>query len=343
MPPRKANFELLRCLSMYLIVLGHSIMHGLRHVTETAVPESGFLPGTTTDLVNFCSAQYLSYLSNVGVNLFVLLTGYFLVNPKPVEAVLKKAFRLWKHIVFFTLLIYLAALALGWTTFSLSGLIGVFTPIYNRTYWFMTMYMALLLLSPFLSKLTASLDHREYSWFVAIFFVINFANDSIGYGAQYSGGMELLFFLFLFILGGYLRRFNPFPTLQRYGWAGYLGLNLLLCIASIALQFKSSPEFYYVKGIANNSFPILTATSLFMWFQQMDIREGRFQRLILAVSPYVLGVYLLHDHPLVRQHLWTTIDQWSHSPWLIPLLLVGAAGIFLAGIFVDKVRSSFMV
>ncbi len=63
---RSSNIELLRIASMFMIILFHFSVHG-------AWPESG-------PLASDVAVEMLSFGGKLGVNCFVLITGYFMVR-----------------------------------------------------------------------------------------------------------------------------------------------------------------------------------------------------------------------------------------------------------------------
>ena len=65
---RLSNFEILRIISMLLIICHHFALYsGCRYPSSTITMNSVFI-------------QFLSYGGQLGVNLFVLISGYFLVK-----------------------------------------------------------------------------------------------------------------------------------------------------------------------------------------------------------------------------------------------------------------------
>lgn len=82
MKERNSVFEILRIFSMYCIVLYHAAFHG---------PLS-----TLTGMnVNHVLVQFYLVGGKLGVNLFILLTGYFLINSSVKVNKLKK---LWVQV-----------------------------------------------------------------------------------------------------------------------------------------------------------------------------------------------------------------------------------------------------
>lgn len=84
---RKLNFEALRILSMLLIVVFHYSDWG----------KVMYIEGNT---VNRLIGDFINIGGRLGVNLFVLITGYFLVNSKfKVKKLIKLIFEVWCYSV----------------------------------------------------------------------------------------------------------------------------------------------------------------------------------------------------------------------------------------------------
>ncbi|MGN0225878.1 MAG: acyltransferase family protein [Prevotella sp.] len=339
---RQTNFEILRIIAMLMIVLGHAVTHGLRQVTSQEMPDFAISPSSAIDMVNFCVLQLLGYMTCVGVNIFVLITGYFLVSPsRTVRTTAAKGVRIWTETAFYSLLIYAISVLFGWQPFGVENVIEAATPIYHNVYWFVTVYVAMLMLSPFLSLMVLQLSRQQYVCLIAILFVINFSGSSFGYGRLYSNQMGLLFFVFLFLTGAYFRLHNPLQRYSRYGLALYLAISVALCVLTVGLQLYSlgweEHGFLYFKGIAYNNIPIFSALSLFLWFKNVTVRRLWFTNILLRVSPYVFAVYLIHDNPVVRHLLWTNLPKYIHEWYLCPLVLGLGLLVFALCVMIDIV------
>ena len=75
-------------------------------------------------------------------------------------------------------------------------------------------------------------------------------------------------------------------------------------------------------------------------FRYIRIPEGRISTLICKVSPYTLGVYLLHENLAIRTRwqLWAGIEKVRDSFWIFPHMIVTVAAVFIAGVMIDFVR-----
>lgn len=73
---RYSNFEVLRVLAMLLIVIQHYILCGLKPSEwYHSMPMNNSL-----DIFNYLSMEAIYIISVIGVDCFVMITGYFLID-----------------------------------------------------------------------------------------------------------------------------------------------------------------------------------------------------------------------------------------------------------------------
>lgn len=137
---RNPSLELLRIFAMFLIVCHHFAVHGAIHA------------GRLSELLQFSFikvlwVQFLASGGKIGVNLFVLITGYFLIKSTPK---ISSLVRLYLTTVFYTIPIYFLFVFLHKTHFSLETFLENLFPITTGRYWFITCYAVLFLFAPFL-------------------------------------------------------------------------------------------------------------------------------------------------------------------------------------------------
>lgn len=329
---------------MMMIVMLHYIYHGIRHVGSDGggnFVDCGFTQDSASE-VNFLIYQFLGYMADIGPNLFILISGYFLIKPRSFQSVAHKAGHLWTTIVFYCIVIYGVLLAMGQLDFSVDSIISDLTPIYHKQYWFMSMYVPLLLLSPFLSKGIACLTKREYGVLLLVLLVIHFSNNSVGYGHIYSDGTSLFFYIFVFLAGGYLRLYPIDKRIGKWGGAAYLIVCLVLTLLSAYTQLiKGAGGFPHIKGMANNSLPFLYAFFLFAWVVQLKQSDTLVGRWAVKISPCVLAVYLIHDNGNIRRILWNQLihtQDFIHSPWSVVHFAITCALIFFLCIAIEWLR-----
>lgn len=118
---------------MIMIISAHYMYHG------------GMIDNGTS--VNQVFAIFLRIGGKLGVNIFVLISAYFLsAQPFKVERI----FRVACECIFYSIVVYLFAYLWGVSTGWMTYLQVLFAPIYN-SYWFVTAYIGMLVLSPVLN------------------------------------------------------------------------------------------------------------------------------------------------------------------------------------------------
>lgn len=119
---RESNFELLRIIAMILIVLHHFYYNNITidyvHITR-----------------NEMISQIISAGGKIGVNLFVLISGYFLINSK---FNIKKLIKLFGETWFYSVAIALIAILGLKIQIGIKELLQVIFPITYNQYWFIT-------------------------------------------------------------------------------------------------------------------------------------------------------------------------------------------------------------
>lgn len=346
MKARNARIDTLRVVAMLMIICGHFIYHGMRHVglqESTGVPFADSAVGR----MNFVMAQFLGYACNIATNIYFMITGYFLVKPRTLSYAVSKSWKLWRTIVFYTLSVYAVLCATGALDFSVSQLIEQLMPIHSRKYWFMSNYIVVLLLSPFVSKALDALAKKEYQGLLLVLLLLNFAEGSWGYGGIFSGGMSVVFCLSLFTLGGYLKKF-PLPAFRFdhvVYLVGYLSICLFFTLNSYVGQlgvFGDADTLLNIRALANNSVPLLSSVCFFLVFAsgRWSVPNG-VSRLAVGCSPYIMAVYLIHDNVYLRPLLWDGVVRplnYVNSCWFLPYCVAVVVAVFVLCLSVEYVR-----
>lgn len=328
---RNPSFELLRVIAMFLIVVWHFLMHGIGHRPVGVADDAA-------SLFNLCSMELIGCLSKVSTNCYILISGYFLVTSKTKWEKIPKT---WMPIFFYSVGICLVFILCGnWDRVGWAGLGKAFMPLYFSEYWFATRYVALVALAPFLAMVAGGVSKKQYLLLLAILFVVNF---EWLLGSQLSGNNSMLWFVFLFYVGGYVRLHGGCGGTVRYGRLYFL-LAAVIALGYQMWDFSIYPLFgapFMIDYHANNGIEFFTALMLFMWAVRLKMRDTRFSRLMVKVAPLTFGVYLIHDNVWVRGELW---HRWVHASGLydswafVPVLAAVTLLVFWSCIFIDSLR-----
>ena len=262
---RMSNIELLRIMSIIMIVL----MHGI-----------GCAFNTNND-INRLSFTFVNAFCNMGVTVFVVISGFFGIRFK-----ISSAVRLWLMLFVYSLLIYVYKVWGGGLEFSTGGIINVMTPVSSVTWWFMTCYFVIFCLSPFLNMILECLSKRRVQILLiilALFFVIfpTFLHHSIT--NDYGKGLPN--FLLAYLIGQYIHKYK----LPNF-FVANSGLIFFLCgIVIFLVNFFTKNLLLFSKD--NNLFIIVGAISLFVWTTKHSFRS----KSINYIAGYAFPLYLMNS------------------------------------------------
>lgn len=320
---RKSNFELLRILAMFMIICSHYCGHnGL----DISVPSFGWLK------LFFC----WGILGNLGVDLFFMLSGYFLcTKEEPFSG--KKAFRLWAEVFFYSMAIYLALVAGGVTEFSVKGLILALFPTLLMQYSYFTVYLAIYILSPWLVKINRGGVQLKPLLLVMLllFSVIPTLLPSVFIDSYLTDGI-LLFYVGVFLREYREELWNRFSSLALLGAAA--GIWLCAGAMTVLLSEKISLYSYIFLYERNSPVTILVAVLLFVAFGQWKM--GAYP-IVNTVAGHVFGVFLIHDNLAfspVMWHTWFDNQRLWGSGLIVLHMLFSCVVVFAVGILIDIVR-----
>lgn len=322
---RNSAVELLRICAMLMIVLGHICHH------------SGFDRTYSIMTVNRLFTQFAD-LGNLGVAVFVMISGYFHSGLRS-----RTLSRLLTQVWFYSVALFLVfqfGFGHGYTAWELKA---VFMPTLYAEYWFFTAFFVLTLLTPFLNLLIHTMDRRQHRNLVVCMMVLWSMVPTLTGQTMYGDVFPQ--FLLYYMVGAWFRKYpdNPFREKAILRWGLALGSMAALYILTVVLgylerytpeAFGASTQFY-----ARNSLLILSAA---MGMLAIAAYTKPFtNRFINTIGGCTFGVYLIHDHPLVRELLWKDWLHWGHyftSGSFIPRLIVSALLVFAVCTTIEWLR-----
>ena len=325
-PERNSALELLRIVAMLLIIAHHLAVHG-----NFARNELGFS-------TNAVLLQFLLCTGKIGVDCFVLISGYFLIAAsfRP-----KKLLLLLFEVFCYSATIFFVMYAFGSKNATAVNLLFAMMPVSREVYWFISAYVILYCLSPFLNVLVRNLDQRSHAGLAALLLFLWCIEPT--FLLAYPCLSNLGWFATLYLVAAYIRLYPEFFDSPRK--AGLLAAASLLFIVLGDVVFLAifthlhRPPSYLSFLSAMNSLPVLVfSLSLFVVFLHLHPFHNR---IINTIAGTTLGIYLLHDNFMMRDVLWTDwfqVASHAHSPFLFLRILLLTGLVFLAAMLVDLLR-----
>ena len=343
---RLPNFEILRVLAMMTIVLLHFYLHGLFYFDQTTDSNlNSFSLTSATDACLYVFHQCVIIASRTGVNLLVMITGYFMITSRPR---LDKVPVIWFQTMFYCVVIYAIVVGAGIYDFSLKDFGAQFVPVYNGSYWFVTQYVGLIALAPFINIMVRNLSRLQYRALLLVLLAMDFViTCNVGYGRHYSGECILFHLATVYLLAGYIR-IHPVDITAKKSFIAFClsvaAIFLLTMLYEEYLNYRLNQPFSNMKltyaFIDNNGFTIFTSVLFFMWISKVKIKQNWFTKTLVWMAPYTFGVYLIHDNDYIRRLLWDSVVQHAdvHSLWSVAYIPAAGATIFIACVGIDFLR-----
>lgn len=315
---RQSSFEWLRIIAMFLIILHHSVIHGV----FSPLPSADILAQYTTATL---TSDLLQMFGKYGVIIFVMISGYFLVNTAyNYKKVWYKIILLVGKMCFYSYAIYLLAVDLHWMQ-PQPFVKVLLAPM--SSYWFVKDYILLLLVTPFINRMLQQLNKREHQQLIFSGIVIDCLFTMV-FTSLYSQDTfaELCYFMLFYIIGAYIRRYTYKDNAAR---ERRLGLMLLLVSYGIlagmiagmwcyaAYSGKSIWTYHALSLTGETRLCILfMAIGTMLWVKQWKMG---YHPVINTVAQATLGIYLIHDTDYLRDHLWINFGHMNqlltaHSP-----------------------------
>ncbi len=276
------------------------------------------------------------------VDLFGLISGYLLAGS---SGKVRRIVSLYCHVAFYTILITVLFAIFAPSRVRTSDYIWALIAVFG-SYWYISAYVCVLLTLPIWNAFLRDCDLRKnpYKVFMCLAVIllgvilIKTGRDPF----EFRSGYSCTWLVVLYLLGGLLRvNADIVRTIRlRVGIKTLLGgyfLSALIPAASLLFFSESVSDFLYAYTSPS---VLLCAVILFEILCEVKIPSASVNRHIATLAPCALGVYLIHDHPLVRSCLLERLSFVAEEHVLSGVLKVSglALGIFIGCLAIDFLR-----
>ena len=294
---RASNIELLRILATFLIVAFHCAFH------------SGFTYVSFSTNAFVVKVFYL--FGELGVNLFLLISGYFQINS---QFKIKKVVLFFLELTFYVILSEIIVSVV--TNTPLSPLSDIVLSILFPKYWFFTAYILLYILSPFINKLVSSCTTAERIRFLKVCWIIWSVIPTL-FAFTSNGRTENQYFFNRFIWSvvmyctGACISLNSIEFLKNKKTVRKLLIACIILMLFSIFLIGTLKDVFARVGITEpaffwqiNTLPMgLLSICIFACFASWKVGTNK---VINYLSSTSLGVYLLTDGAL-RNTIWRDI------------------------------------
>ena len=276
------------------------------HATNEAImPQMTQLDFYRWSIVNV----YQAIFRVAGLPLFVMLTGFLLLQPEKYSESLstfykKRWNRLAVCVFFFGILYFIWDFTVKNQPFTTNHVIQSLLsvgPYYH--FWYLYMIVGLYLLTPILRALMPNLSKKLLIYFAAIWFTgITLISLVPMFGFTFNTDMfPLLGFLGYFVIGAFLPKIK---VKTRYLLIFIIAGIITISVGTYYMAWFGNPKLYFFQEYLS---PFVIVTSMMLFVVLFRTTPGRLEKkiklsvLVNTISDYTLPIFLLH--PIIMEFL----------------------------------------
>lgn len=330
---RNVGLDVCRILSMVGIVLLHVVNVG------------GVLPdGTKATSVSYWVSDWVVICAFCSVDIFAMMSGYLGINKS--RSTCFRSVELIAVVLFYSVLITAAFLIFmpGKITGIKDIVKGIFPPLVGR-YWYITCFIPVLILQPFVNKMLLCLSKKQHGILVALQVLIFSCLPSVipVDFFCFAQGYSFVWLLSLYTIGAYLGRIKEdgkFKFLKKYAALIFFAVSFVLLFGNILVTHVVGKNHNYMVCYTS---PLVLLMGVCVLLSLADKKWKAHGKALEKVSAVTFDVYIIHGHVLIYDTILAGAFAWIYDlAWYwIPAVCVGCAiAIFAVCTLVGLVRAA---
>lgn len=337
---RLGNLDLLRNISMLMIIIIHALTHG----------------GVLEILEPYTLSYYLVYIlyaiTMTGVNTYILISGYFLCESElDILSQIKKICSLIFKTFYYSVGVFLFLYLVGLSDAPRFGWLSTLTPVIHGQYWFITRYIAFFIMVPFLNIGIKAIKQREHKLLIIIMSILYSFIPTIFHVSGWLGaeeGYSVSWFIFLYLIASYIRKYYK-PSSKKIPLIVYLSSILLMSVSNFVIIslpkipiFKSYNTDFFTKAsklfyTQSSPLTLIATISIFLCFINIKINNKTLNNIICKIATGTFAAYLIHNHQDFKKIIWkyTYITDCIYEPYFILYLILVCIVIFILCLIIE--------
>lgn len=329
---RNYGIDFLRIITMMMVVTLHVLGHG------------GVLGRLERGSLRYMLAWFLETAAFCSVNTYALISGYVGGNSKPKCS---RLIMLWLQVIFYTVLITFIF------TLQKPDLINAFAwkraifPVFTKQYWYITGYFGLYLILPYIHWIIEKMTLRQAVFGGGIGFIAFSILPSVLQTDPFNiaEGYSMLWLCILYIVGGCMKKFDYFVNWDKRNLVLlYLGAVLVSWGSKLVFDVTKTKDSMLLLNYISPTVVIM-AIALVALFSKIDIVNRKLLKLISILSPATLGVYIIHEHFLIKENFINGISinyaKASNSIMMLFEIIITVLGIYTCCTLIELIRIKF--
>ena len=331
MKERYYGLDLLRIIAMCGIVLLHLLGKG------------GILDLASENSFTYWSMWFLEILAFCSVNIFALISGYLGYGKNKFNSY--RAFDLICIVATYSVIITAIIYFIFPSNTSIIKYLydGLFSSITGR-YWYITCYIPLLSLAPFINQFLQKITIEKHRLFILVLFlsIIPTVFDRDFFITNF--GSSTLWLFVCYVIGAYMKRCPPKYEKNYKYFLIYIICAFTLLIVNIAGYQILSTNIRYAISYTS-PIVLIMAMSVFRIFETVKLSDCKYsKRLLIMLSGAAFDVYIIHNHVYVAEKILGGNFGFilNHNIFVSVLMLFGSVAlIYIVPSIVGVLRKKF--
>lgn len=267
---RNSSVELLKIICIFGIISMHSF---------------GRFYGTCQG-INLVYGNAINSLFNIGVSVFMLITGYYSTNFS-----INKIFNYELIIIFYSILDLIVSAILK-ESVPIKVVLRSLFPIATRKYWYMSVYIIIVCLSDYLNMICEKLDRKHMRRLLLVLILFFYLMPSFLYFQIIEDtGKGVVNMLIVYLIGRYIRTYynESISPLKLFGQAILAFMICFLGNLFFSLIAKQGEGLFCPWARDNSIFILFGAIYIFLMFKNISFHS----KLINSLAECIFATYLL--------------------------------------------------
>lgn len=271
-----------------------------------------------------------------------MISGYYLFykNEINIKMILKKIKSIWVRAFICSVSIYIILVILRVIPFGLIRFFQSFFPIMSNRYWFVTVFILIIIIRPFLGKILNTLTLRELGLLICALLFFDSIQTTFGNNGFAERGYGFLHALTMIILGYGVSQIKKLQIKLSSSILLYM-LSIISAGIISVIEKIISDDIEARVLLYNSPFIILASLGMFCFFCSINVNN----RLFSKIAPHVLTIYLINDQPEIREYFWSNVLHCSNaagSNMMVIHYILCLFGFVIVGLLSDYLICNFI-
>ena len=333
---RNYGIEIARIISIYFIINHHILYHGG--------------PLFKSKILSSENNLYIFFITifNSGVNIFGMISGFVGFRTHKFSNLL--------HLLIQTFLYNYGIAYYFYKTrpHYVNNLNYFLYPLFIVDYWYFNAYFIMYFFLPLINSGINSMDKRKYGIFNLFIFLFFSCFYQIRHYSQtlskdlfsLNYGFSYMWLLILYFFGGYFGKFNS-TSHNHNKFLIFICTSSIIVIASWCrakliinkIKFYNNPNGMKAEYTAPSC--VIISACFIIMLTKLEIKQEILKKIISFFGSLTYGIYLIHNHQIVRAKIITNNYMWLLKYKSFKLLLVEgfeSLKIFMFCALIDYIR-----